>query len=287
MYVRPHHVRVLAASQLRLLLGGGRGARYLALFGFVGFIVAFAVIHPVAAWVEGSADGDPSALADRVAPLVAWWIDAEASTDPRIVSLLYQRPAVLSAIFVVLTGFMPVIASVAAGNHLALEISRHELRLLALRSPRSSILASRFLASVGLLSLASLLLTIALVIYAAILWPSVSMAAALSSGATGWFALTLVSMPYVGLSILVSVWVPIPAATRTVTLVIASSIPILLSRLAREFDIAGLVYADPWAWKYHALAPPPGQEMVTLFVWMGFTAVPLSIAAWLFQRRSL
>ena len=281
------HIGILTATHLRHALGSGRGLRYLVLFGLLGAIIAYVVVSPILGLIETVSAEELALFNQRLAPVVDWWIDAAGPSDPRVVFLMDERPAVLSAVFVVLTGFMPWVACVAPGNHLAREITHRELRFIALRSKRHDILMSRFLGSVGLLSTASLLLLMTLAIYVGISVHSVPISEALWWSVEGWFALTLVAMPYIGLGILVSVAVPVPAATRVLTVVIAGTVPIALHRLAAEFDVRGLVKLDPWAWKYHVLAPPPGQELPSILVIVGFTVIPLTIAASVFKRRGL
>jgi len=281
------HIGLLGAAYVKSTMTGGRGIAFLALFALLGGIIALVIINPMMemmALVQAQFDAE---VADALSPVVSWWIGGDGPTDPRVAHLLMDKPAIISAILVILTGFMPFVTVAASANQLSRDIANKGLRYLLLRTERINILMSRFLGAWFVVSSSTFVLVMSVGIYVGAAFDYVGFGDAVLWSLQGWGALTWVALPYVGLCSFISVAVPVPAVAGILAIVTTGVMPLMLNKLASEFNADWIARIDPWGWKYHMLDPTFGDVAVAGAVLAVFALIPLSLAAVVFGRRNL
>lgn len=280
------HIRLLCAAHVHNTMTGGRGITFLILFAILGAVIALVILSPLSQLADLAGASFQTEMAALTEPVLGWWIDA-GGNDARVKYLLHDNPAMVSAILVVLTGFMPFVTVAASANQLSRDITNKGLRYMLLRTERINILLSRFLGSWFIVSAATLVLVLAVGVYSGLSFESVGLLDALTWSLRGWFALTWVALPYVALCTLISCVIPVPAASGILAFVLAGVTPILLTRLASDFGTPWLPKISPWAWKYRMLDPAIGDVALTAGLMVVFALIPLVVAIRFFGKRNL
>jgi ABC-type transport system involved in multi-copper enzyme maturation permease subunit len=147
------HVQLICGYSLRHAVRGGAGLVFLLVALLFALIVANVVISPVEQIVRqqerAGYEVEPAAVVDQLTqfgrPVIAW---ALGDGDGRWADyLLIERPALLSAIFLVLLFGVPLLVPLGAFNQTAGDIGSRGIRYLLLRTERPNIFLGRFLAT--------------------------------------------------------------------------------------------------------------------------------------------
>ena len=162
--------------------------------------------------------------------------NTDANFNSWVHFLLEDRPALLSAIFVVLVFSMPFAISFLAFNQVTGDIQTYGLRYLLLRTDRSSIYFGRFLGTVifSTVVIAILVLTITLYLGAKLrIYPAADLA---GWAVCGFLALSILMVPYIALGSLISASVDSPFLSLVLLKVIILGVLLLsvLGSLAWE-----------------------------------------------------
>ena len=273
---------------------------------FFGLTAANAIISPfeqaaAASRAQGMApEAVEQSLVSFARPAVEWVIAPHASDDPLQRSadeertrrwadyLLNDRPALLSAIFLVLLFGMPLVIPFGAFNQTAGDIGTRSLRYVLLRTERANIFFGRLLATMAFTIAVQGLVIATIALY---LWLKVRVYA--GTEIAGWslrgFAAIAVSgLPYVA----VCAWISAARSSAMSSLVISNA---LIGCVLLAPAVAALsweparyaVYLLPWGVQNALLAPAAGAAAGAFGACLVYTAVFTWLGARTFGRRDL
>jgi ABC-type transport system involved in multi-copper enzyme maturation permease subunit len=211
-----------------------------------------------------------------------------AGFDPWTSFLLEKRPALLSAIFLVLLFGMPFVISFLAFNQVSGDIQNHGLRYLLLRTERSSIYFGRFLGTVVFSTVVMAIIVVTIVFYLGMktrIYPALALA---GWAAHGFLALAILMVPYIAVCSLISASVDSPFVSLVLAkLTIAG---VLLLAIGGNFawkSAKYLTYALPWVWYSNLLHPEPAHWLGAALACLVYAGVFLMLGYYRFERRDL
>ncbi len=212
----------------------------------------------------------------------------EPGFDPWTSFLLERKPALLSAIFLVLLFGMPFVISFLAFNQLSGDIQSHGLRYLLLRTGRSSVYLGRFLGT-AVFSTAVMAIIVATITFYLGAKTRLYPATALAGWAVhGFLALSILMVPYIAVCSLISASVDSPFLSMVLAkLVIAGVLFLALLGSFAWKPAKYLMYALPWGWQSHLLHPEPVHLLAAGLACLAYTAVFLMLGYYRFERRDL
>jgi ABC-type transport system involved in multi-copper enzyme maturation permease subunit len=211
-----------------------------------------------------------------------------AQLDPWASFLLERRPALLSAIFLVLLFGMPFVISFLAFNQVTGDIQSRGLRYLLLRTERGNIYFGRFLGTVIFSTVVIAVIIVTITFYLG-LKTRIYPAPALAGWAVwGFLALSILMVPYIAVCSLVSVSVDSPFLSLILAKLIIAGVLLLaiLGSLAWK-PAKHLMYALPWAWQCNLLHPAASHWAGAAAACLAYTAVFLMLGYYCFTRRDL
>ncbi len=211
-----------------------------------------------------------------------------AGFDPWTSFLLEKRPALLSAIFLVLLFGMPFVISFLAYNQVSGDIQSHGLRYLLLRTERSNIYFGRFLGT-AIFSTAVMGIIVVTITFYLGMKTRIYPAPALAGWAVhGFLALAILMVPYIAVCSLISASVDSPFLSLVLAkLTIAGVLLIgVLGSLAWK-PAKYFIYALPWGWQSNLLHPEPAHLLGAALACLLYTGVFLMLGYYRFERRDL
>lgn len=212
----------------------------------------------------------------------------EDDFDPWTDFLIEKRPALLSAIFLVLVFGMPFAISFLAFNQISGDVQSYGLRYLLLRTDRSNIFFGRFLGTVLFSTVVVAIIIVTITFYLGArtrIYP----AGALAGWAVcGFLALSILMVPYIAVCSLITVSVDSPFLSLVLAKVVIAGVLFLavLGRFAWE-PAKYIKYALPWGWQYHLLHPEFLHWGGALIACLAYTAVFLMLGYYRFAKRDL
>ena len=212
----------------------------------------------------------------------------EADVDPWTTFLLEERPALLSAIFLVLLFGMPFVISFLAFNQLSGDIQNHGLRYLLLRTERSNIYFGRFLGTATFSTAVMAIIVVTITFYLGMktrIYPALALA---GWAAHGFLALAILMMPYIAVCSLISASVDSPFLSLILAKLTIAGVFLfgLLGSLAWK-PAKYLMYALPWGWQNHLLHPEPAHWLGAAVACLVYTGAFLTLGYYRFERRDL
>jgi len=211
-----------------------------------------------------------------------------ADFDPWTSFLLERRPALLSAIFLVLLFGMPFVISFLAYNQVSGDIQSHGLRYLLLRTERSNIYFGRFLGTVIFSTAVMAIIVVTIVFYLGMktrIYPALDLA---GWAAHGFLALAILMVPYIAVCSLISASVDSPFLALVLAKLTIAGILLLaiLGSLAWK-PAKYLMYALPWGWQSNLLHPEPIHLLGATLGCLVYTAAFLMVGYYRFESRDL
>jgi ABC-type transport system involved in multi-copper enzyme maturation permease subunit len=202
--------------------------------------------------------------------------------------LIEKKPALLSAIFLVLLFGMPFVISFLAYNQISGDNQNHGLRYLLLRTERSNIYFGRFIGTV-IFSTAVMAIIVAIITFYLGMKTRIYPAPALAGWAVcGFLALAILMVPYIAVCSLISVSVDSPFLSLVLAkLTIAG---VLFMAILGSFawkPAKYLMYALPWGWQCNLLHPEPARWLGAVAGCLAYAAVFLMLGYYQFERRDL
>ncbi len=202
--------------------------------------------------------------------------------------LLEDRPALLSAIFLVLVFGMPFAISFLAFNQVAGDIQTYSLRYLLLRTERSNIYFGRFLGTAAFSTavIAIIVATITFYLGAKLrIYPTGALA---GWAVCGFLALSILMVPYIAVCSLISASVDSPFLALVLAKVVIAGVLLLAVLGSLAWKPAKYIkYTLPWGWQNHLLHPDPAHWGGAVAACLVYTAVFLMLGYYRFMRRDL
>lgn len=310
MRIRARHLRLIQGYALRHMLRSGAGLVFLVMTLFFGLTVASFVLAPierveqvVRQQEEGRGEQEQreaaiESLVSLARTPIEWILlgSADADGGDEIQAerqrwsghLLHERPAVLSAIFVIMLFGLPFLVPLGAFNQTAGEIGNRGLRYLLLRTERANIFFGRMLATMLFVVLV-LALTIAMIgLYVGIRLDLYPAAEVFGWSLYGFAVLSVLALPYVALC----AWVSASSESAGGSLVMCELVigGVLLVGLwggARMDYVGWLEYALPWGIQNYLFAPDVGQVLLAVAACLGYSAVFAGLGYREFASRDL
>lgn len=295
------HVKLIASYSARHSVRGGIGLVFLLLSLTFGLLVAHIMMQPVEmvareignrANAGRAEDVTKDVLAEitrRTKPVVSWMLstkkkqsltDADPEADRWAAFLLDERPAMLSAIFLILLFGWPFIVSFGAFDLYAGDISSRQLRYQLLRVDRGSIFFGRLLGLLITFVLVLVLLGVTMTTYMGVKLPMYSWSSLIGWAAYGTCAIAIVSLPYIALCGWISAAVGSSFGSLSINSVIIGGVPLVATLGKMQFEQAGyLLYALPWGFQTRLFHHDPTQValavagcllLTALFLWLGY-----------------
>jgi len=211
-----------------------------------------------------------------------------AGLDPWTIFLLERRPALLSAIFLVLLFGMPFVISFLAYNQVTGDIQSHGLRYLLLRTERSNIYFGRFVGTV-IFSTAVMAIIVMTIVFYLGMKTRIYPAPALAGWAVhGFLALAILMVPYIAVCSLISASVDSPFLSLILAkVVIAGVLAVALLGSFAWKPAKYLLYVLPWGWQSHLLHPAPAHCLGAALACLVYAAAFLMLGYYCFERRDL
>ncbi len=208
--------------------------------------------------------------------------------DPWTSFLLEKRPALLSAIFLVLLFGMPFVISFLAYDQVSGDMQNHGLRYLLLRTERSSIYFGRFLGTVIFSTAVMAIIVVTITFYLGMktrLYPALDLA---GWAAHGFLALSILMVPYIAVCSLISASVDSPFLSLVLAKVVIVGVLLLggLGKLAWK-PAKYLMYALPWGWQNNLLHPATIHWLGAALACLIYAGFFLMLGYFLFERRDL
>jgi ABC-type transport system involved in multi-copper enzyme maturation permease subunit len=305
------HVWLFAANMVGNALRGGAGILFFVATLLTGLITAQAILGPieaisVQARKEGGQADDATLmrqLTDAAKPAITWALGGSnpiESTPANPISdqhkraqqwatyLLDERPAALSAIFLLFTYFLPLLVALGGFNQIAGDIASRRLRYLLTRAKRSDIYTGRALGTF-LFTVSCLALSLAIIgCYVAFRIPFYSATAVLSWTFTAWLMLSILAIPYVALCSWISASIASSFGSLAVIAAIMGGVPVLAWAASRSHQSLSVL---------HWLLPYPFQHQLFHHLWsnqilamvgcLAYGAIFFVLGLWLFKREDL
>jgi ABC-type transport system involved in multi-copper enzyme maturation permease subunit len=211
-----------------------------------------------------------------------------ADVDPWTSFLLEERPALLSAIFLVLLLGMPLVISFLAFNQISGDVQNHGLRYLLLRTERSSIYFGRFLGTVIFSTAVVAIIVVTIVFYLGMktrIYPALALA---GWAAHGFLALSILMVPYIAVCSLISASVDSPFLSLILAKLAIAGVLVfgLLGGLAWK-PAKYVMYALPWGWQNNLLHPAPAHWLGAIVACLVYAGAFLMLGHYRFERRDL
>jgi ABC-2 type transport system permease protein len=304
-HVRRAHLKLVAFNFARHHIRGGTGILFtMALLG-VGLIIAAICITPLESLhqraeaervmiekqrgIEHGRAITKKEIVEEVTrqigkPVAEWATDDATQAN----FLVNDRPALVSAILMILMFAMPFMVCLGSFNQLSGDIQTKGLRYLLLRTERANLYLGRFLGTLlfTMVVLAVLLAVIFLyLVFKADFYPVGGMALWLLQG---YVALLLFSLPYIAMCSWLSASIDYPFLTLVVCELIAIFIPlfVFIGTMINE-HVKYLGYVLPWPLKYQLLHPNAWHFLGATAVMLAFTGLFTWLGMLTFQTRDL
>jgi ABC-type transport system involved in multi-copper enzyme maturation permease subunit len=231
-------------------------------------------------------------FAEDVGRQVGMWLTGD---DRELTNyLIFEKPAIVSAILMFLLVALPSIVCVGAFNQFSGDIQYKGLRYLLLRTERANIYLGRFLGTIIFTAVLLALLFLVLFLYLAFkagFYPLGDIGLWLLQG---YGALLLFSLPYIALCSWLSAVIDSPFGSLAISQLITVFVPVFVflgvmmlkeSGLGDGFKYLG--YVLPYPLKYQLLHPNPLHVLGASAAILGYTVLFGWLGLRTFQTRDL
>jgi len=211
-----------------------------------------------------------------------------ARLDPWTDFLLEDRPALLSAIFLILLFGMPFAISFLAFNQVTGDIQGHGLRYLLLRTERGNIYFGRFLGTAAFSTAVTAVIIATITLYLGLrvrIYPAGALAA---WAMHGFLALAILMLPYIAVCSILSASVDSPFLSLVLAKLTIGGVLLLAILSGLKWESMKLIkYALPWGWQNHLLHPEPAHWLGAGLACLLYTTVFLMLGYARFETRDL
>ena len=319
------HIRLISLYWSRYVVRSGSGLVYLLIALIFGLSVAHILIMPVELLIkqqkQKTGQMNPQEVRNKIIyigqPIAQWVLGLKSmkeivqenavpqrnfpnnpadrdmgisniGLDPWISFLLEKRPALLSAIFLVLLFGMPFVISFLAYNQVSGDIQSHGLRYLLLRTERRNIYFGRFLGTVIFSTVVIAIIVATITFYLGMktrIYPAQPL---VGWAVHGFLALSILMVPYIAVCSFISASVDSPFLSLVLAKLIIAGV--LFGAMLGSFawkPAKYLMYALPWGWQSHLLHPSPAHLLLAVLGCLLYAAVFVMLGYYRFERRDL
>lgn len=297
--LRPPHLNLIAKHSARHSLRGGAGLIAILATLVIGLVLASIVLSPLdrvnqelarhseidaatAKEVKAQAEADVIKLAGKT---LGWVMDVSPEQASYLTS---DKPAMVSAVLVLLMIFAPLFACLAGFNQTSGDIGSKGLRYLLIRTERSNIFLGRFIGTAILMAVVYAALFVILGLYIGLkvhVHPTGAMMAWLAGG---YLRILVFSLPYIALCAWISSSIDTPFGALVLAILFAYVLPILV--LIGRASADGAKYVDyivPWGYKWWLFSESPAMVAAGTAVMLAFTGALVWVGHWRFTKRDL
>lgn len=301
--LRAPHLKLTAVHFAKHSLRGGAGLIAIFLTLIIGLVCAAAVIAPletadrVASQMHARghdvSDAEVAEMSEqaraemlRVGTSVIQW--ATDTSDAQVEYWLQEKPALVSAMLVLLMLFTPLFSCLAGFNQTSGDIGSKGLRYLLIRTERENIFVGRLIGAIIFNAVVLAILFLILALYVAVKIKMYPTGTSLAWLAGGYVRVLIFSLPYVAMCAWISGMIDSPFGSLTVAWLIAYIWPLLVrigSMSTAQFKYAN--YLTPWGYKWWLFSENPGMVAAGTAVMLAFAALFLWIGLRMFKKRDL
>ena len=284
--LKGRHLKLVSLYSSLYAVRGGTGLVFVVITLIFGLTVANFVIKPVEDLQRKSQEHVLAAVISQARPIVVRALggspDASAPSEDVseeeierwVTFVLDERPALLSAVFLVLLFGLPFMVTMGAFNQLSGDVQSRGLRYQLVHTARANIFLGRFVGVAVINALGMVLLMGTIVLYLGFKIHVYEWTALLGWSLRGLLAMTVISLPYIALC--------------TVSQLVIGSVP-LFSFIGRNTwkPLAYVNYALPWGIQNDLLHPDASRVAVATLGCLGYTAAFLYLGYRHFKKRDL
>jgi ABC-type transport system involved in multi-copper enzyme maturation permease subunit len=297
--LRRRHLELFARHSVRHGVRGGAGL--IAIFAtlLVGLVMASMVIAPLEAvdkQIQRHSELDSAQVAQvqdqaredvmKIARKAMGW--AIGASDAQVEYLTAEKPALISAILILLMVVTPLFSCLGAFNQTSGDNATRGLRFLLIRTERQNIFLGRFIGTTLFMAAVFALLFAVLGIYILAkihVHPPGAMAAWLVGG---YFRMLLFSLPYIALCSWLSGSIDSPFGSLVLSLTISYVWPLFVGIGAAQNQAFGyLGYLTPWSFKWWLFSERAWMVGVGALAMLGFTVLLVWFGLSRFKKRDL
>jgi ABC-type transport system involved in multi-copper enzyme maturation permease subunit len=300
--LRNAHLNLIAKHSLRHGIRGGAGLVSIALTLLVGLGLANCAIGPFEAATESANKmtaraqidaSDRAKIKERInadvikvaGKVMGWVTDVD---DDQLKYLVDEKPAMVSAILVLLFLVTPFFSCLGGFNQTSGDIGSKGLRFLLIRTERENIFWGRFLGTYGFAAFVNLIMFAIVAIYMAIkidVHPTGDM---LLWTAQGYLRMMIFVLPYIAMCAWISSAIDSAFGSLAINLMLAYLIPMVMGIGKNINEVVGYgQYLTPWGFKYWLLEPIGPRFFLGILAMLGFTALFLFLGHKNFRKRDL
>lgn len=278
------HVRILAGSEFLLMLRSPQGILGMAFLGiYAGWVLS--KLCGNADFINSLVAGNLSEEGTIVMAAVRWL----ANLDDDLMSRLFvDHSPFLTMLFVMVAFMLPFFTMVAALDQNASDIGSKGIRFFLPRTGRVNLVAGRFLGTAVFWAAVVVVLGIVGTLVALAVDQHHSAAVILLDGAWFTLGLILIALPFVAFMALCAVTTGSPLLA--VTLGIGCYLGVALMGGLGGWIHEGLKvirFVFPATLRYDLMLGNSAEAMVAALAMLGYTAVYLLGAGWIFKKRDL
>jgi hypothetical protein len=300
--LRKAHLNLIARHSLRHGIRGGAGLVSIALTLLIGLGLAQCAIGPLESVTkqvdkaisrENLGADEKAAVQDKLnrevvsvaGKAINWAIEPSES---QLEYLVTDKPAMVSAIIVLLFFVTPFFACLGGFNQTSGDIATKGLRFLLIRTERPNIFIGRFLGTFAFAAFVNLLLFAILTIYMVAklnVHPKGDMVMWMLQG---YLRMMIFTLPYIALCAWISCAIDSSFGSLFLGLMAAYMIPLFIGQASSIEEAIGYgQYITPWGFKYWLLEPIGAKFIGGCAVMFGFTALFLWGGMRFFSKRDL
>jgi hypothetical protein len=304
------HLWLVSTYSTRHAVRGGTGLVYLLLTLACGIVVAGAVLAPVEQAKKQKPPPGAEALTDEqivdylvaeARPVVEWAVVKDTTDLPEEEKLeavdaaqewasylLDERPALLSAIMLILIFSLPFLISCGAFNQLSGDVQTRGLRFQLLRTERANIYFGRFLGTAAYSAIVLAILVVTIVVYLGLQIRIYDWGDLIAWGGWGYVALVILSVPYIAVCSLISAYLDSPFGSLAMCVLAIGGVPLVALLGSLQWEKAAYVkWLLPWGIQNNLLHHSGGMLAVAVAACLGYSALFLALGYRHFAKRDL
>jgi ABC-2 type transport system permease protein len=309
--IRSAHLKLIAGHSVRHGIRGGAGLVSLFLTLLIGLILASIVISPLDSIDQQIDQQDKRMSAFGGEGLTeAQKIEARAVINEQVIKiagkainfvidpeeeqldyLTKEKPAIVSAILVMLCLVTPLFSCLAGFNQTSGDISSKGLRFLLIRTERPNIFLGRFVGTFLFTAVVNLVLFLILGIYMALRVKVHAPDEMVLWLLQGYLRLQLLVLPYIAICAWVSSAIDSPFGSLMISLMMAYLFPFIIGFAGKTTGNDSISYAQyltPWGYKYWLLEPVGSAKFFGgVGVMLAFTVGLIWLGMNFFKKRDL